>query len=338
MNQKDEIGIFGLNSQDNLESFYVKAFHDLHYKNIKFLDNNFYFYIFCVLNKLKNKYLFKIFNYFQCIKFKKFLTKNQIKIMIIFKGIELSEDIYKILKEKKIKLINIYTDDPFNFSSEATSSKNIIRNIKYFDIFCIFSKKIKNKLNKKFNKSIFFHLPFAYSDQRHFKAKNKIIKNKISFVGSYDQERFKLLNKLREKIDIIGNAWPVFNKHKKYPFIIGKKLSIKIAESEISLNILKKQNLSSHNMRTFEIPSMGGLMLTTRTREQNNFFPENQACFMFDNIRELNQKIDYILKNPKIALKIRRKGYTLVKKHTYKERLKSLINFINDAEKYNNPR
>ena len=28
-------------------------------------------------------------------------------------------------------------------------------------------------------------------------------------------------------------------------------------------------------MRTFEIPAMNGLMLTTRSKEQNKYFPEN---------------------------------------------------------------
>ena len=40
-------------------------------------------------------------------------------------------------------------------------------------------------------------------------------------------------------------------------------------------------------MKTFEIPAMGGLMLTTRSTEQNSFFPENKGCFMFDDIKEL---------------------------------------------------
>ena len=39
----------------------------------------------------------------------------------------------------------------------------------------------------------------------------------------------------------------------------------------IALNILRDQNLSSHNMKTFEIPAFNGLMLTTRSKEQNFF-------------------------------------------------------------------
>ena len=60
--------------------------------------------------------------------------------------------------------------------------------------------------------------------------------------------------------------------------------------SAISLNILRKQNYSAHNMRTFEIPANNGLMLTTRSNEQNKFFKENKACFMFSTKKELKKK------------------------------------------------
>ena len=143
MNKKTQVGIFGLNYENNLENFYIEALKKLNYKNIIFLHNNFLFYIFCFLQKINNKFLFKIFNIFQGLKFKKFIQKNNIKILIVFKGIELSKNIYELIKKEKIILINIYTDNPFNFKSSATASKNIISNIKNYDIFCIWSEELK---------------------------------------------------------------------------------------------------------------------------------------------------------------------------------------------------
>ena len=43
MNKKDQVGIFGLNYENNLENFYIGAFKKLKYKNIKFFKNNFFF-------------------------------------------------------------------------------------------------------------------------------------------------------------------------------------------------------------------------------------------------------------------------------------------------------
>ena len=119
MNKKDQVGIFGLNYENNLENLYIGAFKKLKYKNIKFFKNNFFFYLFSILQKIDNKYLFFIFYFLQYLKLKRFIYKNNLKILIIFKGIELNTKAYNIIKKRDITLVNIYTDDPFNFSSSA---------------------------------------------------------------------------------------------------------------------------------------------------------------------------------------------------------------------------
>tara|TARA_Y100000996_G_C22557533_1_gene656131 strand:+ start:1163 stop:2179 length:1017 start_codon:yes stop_codon:yes gene_type:complete len=333
MNKYSRIGIFGLKSDNSLEQFYLDAFQKLKFKNIKFLSNNFLFKIFCILNKYKLFFFLKIFYFFQKKKIENFLNKNDIEILFIFKGIELNSSIFNIFREKKINLINIYTDDPFNFSSSATSSINVINNIRNFNLFCIWSKNLKNKLENKFKTKNFYYLPFGFSKKKHKALSNKIIRKKISFVGSFDEFRLNILSQLKNRIDIYGNAWPTNIKHQISKFVKNQKFSTIINKSEISLNILKKQNLNSHNMRTFEIPAMNGLMLTTRSKEQNKYFPENKACYMYGNIKELNYKINFILNNPKAALKVRKTGYKLSKKHSYENRLKILINYINKNAK-----
>ena len=333
MNKYSRIGIFGLKSDNSLEQFYLDAFQKLKFKNIKFLSNNFLFKIFCILNKYKLFFFLKVFYFFQKKKIENFLNKNEIEILIIFKGIELNSSIFNIFREKKINLINIYTDDPFNFSSSATSSINVINNIRNFNLFCIWSKNLKNKLENKFKTKNFYYLPFGFSKKKHKALSNKIIRKKISFVGSFDEFRLNILSQLKNRIDIYGNAWPTNIKHQISKFVKNQKFSTIINKSEISLNILKKQNLNSHNMRTFEIPAMNGLMLTTRSKEQNKYFPENKACYMYGNIKELNYKINFILNNPKAALKVRKTGYKLSKKHSYENRLKILINYINKNAK-----
>ena len=108
----------------------------------------------------------------------------------------------------------------------------------------------------------------------------------------------------------------------------GKKLIDIIAKSFLSLNILRKQNDNSHNMKTFEIPAMGGLLVTTRTKEQNIFFPENKASIMFSSISELEKKIFFLRKNQRVAERIRQKGFELSRYHSYNERAKYLLKII----------
>ena len=132
---------------------------------------------------------------------------------------------------------------------------------------------------------------------------------------------------------IAGGGWIRKEKRNLKIFSIkdrihGKKLSGIINNSNISLNILRDQNKDSHNMRTFEIPAMNGLMLTTRSKEQNEFFPENKACYMYKDKKELINKIEYILQNKKEANRVRVAGNLISKKHSYLSRAKYLLSCI----------
>ena len=159
--------------------------------------------------------------------------------------------------------INIYSDDPFNIKPfNDTSNNNVLKSIALYNYFFIWSKTLKKKLIKfsKMKKIIF--LPFGYDEFLHKKKKSKkIIDFDISFVGTADEERNNLLQKLNKyKIIIAGDGWQKFSFNKNFKVInrsVNAKLNAKIiANSKICLNILRKQNDKSHNMKTFEICNM----------------------------------------------------------------------------------
>ena len=78
-------------------------------------------------------------------------------------------------------------------------------------------------------------------------------------------------------------------------------------------------------MRTFEIPAMGGLMLTNYSQEQDNFFKQNKECYMYKNKKDLLKKINYIFSNPKKAYKTRKNGFFKSNHYSYETRLKYLL-------------
>ena len=227
--------------------------------------------------------------------------------------------------------VNIFPDDPLDTKNSVISNKNFIDCISEFDLFCIWSKKILKKLKKKFKSNILY-LPFGYDSlniNKIIKKKLKL-KNQIFFLGTYEKERFVTLNYIIEKKKIYGGNWSRFREKKIRNSVIsnhiyGQKIYNLMNSSAITLNILRKQNLSSHNMKTFEIPAYNGLMLTTRSKEQNTFFKENISCFMYSTKKELNKKIRFIFKNKKIAKKVRNSGNIKVKNHNYINRVKYLI-------------
>ena len=78
-------------------------------------------------------------------------------------------------------------------------------------------------------------------------------------------------------------------------------------------------------MRTFEIPALGGLMLTTRSEEQQEFFPEGEASLMFEDTAELIDQIRGVFSDPARAHAIRRQGQMRVLQHTYSKRAQGLL-------------
>lgn len=333
-----KILIVGSNEKFSLENMYLRAFKKLKF-NIKLL------HIYNIKKNIFSRIFWKYFKFLSFIfiryKILSFLknNRNSYDLIVIFKGLYLNKDF--IIEGKKLqnnaKWINIYPDDPLNNDiSKDISNKGVISSINYFDIFFIWSKVILKKLKKKFPFQKFIYLPFAndsYFYKKQLRRKKKIYD--LSFIGTADQKRYNLLKELNEfKIILAGNGWREFNllKNIKYVGSVNhKKFSKLVNLSKLSLNILRDQNATSHNMKTFEIPAMGGLMITKRTKEQEIFFPDNKACLMYNNINELKIKIRAVLKNPNKFNKIKKNAYSLSKYYTYKKRAKQIIkNLIDD--------
>ena len=188
-------------------------------------------------------------------------------------------------------------------------------------------------MKKKFKKDFFTYLPFAF-DPTLVRTKNKKYKPMydLCFIGTADDYRYNILKKLiNYKIILAGDGWSKYKLSHNIKYLNNVNFSryYKIVnESKFSLNLLRKQNKSSNNMKTFEIPSMGGLMITEKNKDQASFFPENQACLMFNSIKDLKLKLNSYDKNLKIYKNIKSRGKSLGKKNTYFERAKSLLNEI----------
>ena len=332
---KKKILLIGSNEFFTLESMYFRAFKkaqcDVKIFHVYNISKNF-------ILRIIWKYLKFIFFFSQRHQILEYLkkNKNEYDLIIIFKGLYLSKKFIIEIKKinKSTKFVNIFPDDPFDVNYfKDISNKELLKAIKYFDYFFIYSKKIKKKLNLILPSKRITYLPFAHDEAIHKKSNfsyNDIYD--LSFIGTADKERYNFLKKLSDyKILVAGNGWNNFKQLKNVTYIGSintKKSAEVIKKSTISLNILRKQNYSSHNMRTFEIPAMAGLMLTKRTNEQNDFFKENRECLMYEDFKELNNKIKIILNNKKKFFKIKKNGYKVSKKYTYLSRAKYILRII----------
>ena len=332
-----KILIIGSNEKFTLEKMYFRAL-----KNLKHTVR-----IYHTGNTIKNryisfieKYLSFIGNFFIRKLFISFISKakNKYDLIIIVKGLYITKNFILNIKKisPKTKIINIYPDDPTNTSIRNISNKNVIECIELFDFFCHYSEEVMKKIKKLKPKSKLLYLPLGYDELFHKRYKKNIkdikkYKDTVNFIGSYDDERFNILKSLNYKnLLIAGSNWKNIESLQKP--IFEKELSTIISNSLVSINILRDQCKNSHNMKTFEIPAMGGLMLTTRSKQQNFFFKEDKECLMFSSKRELQKKIKYIIKNKKKIQEFKDRAYLKSRRHSYTNRSKYLIKkiFINE--------
>jgi spore maturation protein CgeB len=89
--------------------------------------------------------------------------------------------------------------------------------------------------------------------------------------------------------------------------------------------VLNAENLGGPNMRTFEVPGSGGVMLARYSAEQDEFFPENEAAVYYRSPEELDDKIAWVLGDPELRARLRRNAVRLAAEQTYDVRAACLL-------------
>ncbi|MFN0293149.1 glycosyltransferase family protein [Pedobacter helvus] len=231
----------------------------------------------------------------------RFCEKKKNNVILIFKGMEIFPETLKALKTNKNLICNYNPDHPFDFYSRGAGNQNVKNGIPHYDIYGSYSKSIADKLSLQYGVDTFV-LPFGYDD--NICPNSSSATNLFNFIGAYDRQRLNYLNQLHDmplqvsgsslwgkkiklsKEDIIKvNSNPLYNQD--YANLCKHSLGV--------INFLRPQNIveQSHNMRTFEVPGYGGLLISERTEEQLSFFEEGKEAIYFSSIEELRDKMSY---------------------------------------------
>jgi spore maturation protein CgeB len=269
------------------------------------------------------------------------IRENKPDLIFIIKGWFYHPNTIKKIKTiaPNAQLFCFNPDNPFNTWHHGVSNEWIRKSIPYYDVYFIWGKFLIEELYKAGAKRV-EHLPFAYDPEKNYHIEVKDPKEReyygsdIAFIGTWDEEREWWLNHLTNyNLKIWGNDWNRANKKLQEKWMKKPAYAEEFAKicnsSKIVLNIIRKQNIPSHNMRTFEAPACKAFVLSTRTGEAKEFFEEDKECAYFSTPEELKEKIDFYLKNDELREKIREGGYQKVKNHTYFERAKKVLEVFN---------
>jgi spore maturation protein CgeB len=270
----------------------------------------------------------------------RFVQNLQPDVILIFKGMELLPSTVAELKESSKILVNFNPDHPFRYFSRGSGNANVKDSLPYYDLHFSYSKKVAEEVSDKLNKPA-FTIPFGFDETKKANITKELLDD-IIFIGAYDKERARFFDKLGVNVKIFGNKkWstPI-----NLPKIIKEGYQGRSAVDQDyvdytcsalgAINILREQNLqeSSHNMRTFEVPGYGGLLLSNRTEEQCAFFEDKKEAFFFDSITELRDIIQFLKKNKAVVQKVKMNARERSVKadYSYRKRAMEMIKVIKE--------
>lgn len=265
----------------------------------------------------------------------KYCTREKPTIVWVFKGVEIYPETLCKLKKLGIVLVSYNPDHPFIRTSISHGGKNIPESVPYFDLHFSYSRDLAAKISAEY-KIPSVLLPFGFElSQQDFDTLNHTAEtNKVCFIGNPDTERVHLIKNIAStglEIDIYG---PGFLKESQITGL--KNVNVfrevyaleywkKIRQYRVQLNFFRPHNIGSHNQRTFEVPGVGGILLSPVSEEQKSYFAENREMFFYKDINDLAKVANEIcsMSDEEIeSIRSAARQRSILSGYSYKERAK----------------
>ena len=330
--------ILGADHPHSLEAFYRTALQELN-QVVEIIPTRRLFgdyYNGKLANKLKHRLgLSRIYNRLNE------LARQEVEascpdVVWVFKGMEIFPETLREMKKKGVVLVNFNPDHPYIFSGYGSGNQNVSNGLPHYDMHFCYAKSVMDRIEGELGVKC-QRLPFGYSLTHDsydlIRSEPEVLR--ACFVGFCAASRLKVVEALKQAkvpLDVYGKGWkgkiqpsstlrlfePVYNE--EYWRVL--------RTYRVQLNMLRLHNLGNHNMRTFEVPAVGGIMLTQRSDEQAEFFKVSEEIFDFSNTAELVEQINQLLlmsKERASAIRERARRRSLESGYGYHERAQTVL-------------
>lgn len=242
--------------------------------------------------------------------------------------------------QKHSLLFVFFTDNPLD-KHHTHSNSWITQGLPLWDAVFIWSQQLVNELSQQGIKNVVFH-PFCSDVEYHFPKRKPNPTYDVAFIGNWDDSRKRELY-LKAIADCRLGIWGSdywltrCQEASLSRFVKGmcnySEIPDILGSAKMGLNILRPQNEMGHNIRTFEIPASGTMMLSERNQELLNLFTEDKEAVYFSNPDELNQKVTYLLQHDNLINSIAEAGYKKSMQHTINQRISEIVSIVNFSKK-----
>jgi spore maturation protein CgeB len=259
-------------------------------------------------------------------------------VIWVFKGMEIFPESLQWAKDKNIKLVNYNPDNPFVFSGRGSGNTHLKKSIGLYNLHLTYNTDVKEKMEALFKIPTAI-LPFGFdiSDELVARCKVQTEIQKACFLGNPDVARGIFLMKLAEKgieLDVYGNSWNKFVNHSNITIftpVYGDDFWLTLRKYRVQLNLDRPHTFATHNMRSFEVPGVGGIQLAPKTNDHATYFEPGKEIFLYEDVYGCAVQIKKILALTEFAANVIRdnaRKRSVESGYSYKHRTDQALAFI----------
>lgn len=322
-----------------IENFYVKYLRALGNEVLHFPANS--KFIDYYNSKFVNKLLFKaglspIYRHIN-LELRSVLARERPDIAWVFKGMEIFPDTLNFVRSLKIPVVNFNGDNPFIFTGKGSGNQNVTKSLEKYDLHFTYNTSVALEFNRRALKTSI--LPFGFDLDMDVYARCLMEKEifRVCFLGNPDSERSHFIKGLAEAnipVTVYGTSWEKFLDHPDIlinPPVLGEEQWRVLRRYRVQLNLMRMHNPDSHNMRSFEVPGIGGIMLAPDTPEHRTFFEDGKEVFLFKGLEDCVAQANKILSLPATsayAVRTAARERSLASGYRYEDRTKQALQVL----------
>lgn len=255
--------------------------------------------------------------------------------VVVFKGAYLeAATVRAIRRTRGIPVVNYYADNPFcgvplNPRKTSAQRRDLLDVLKEYTRVWTWEPGLVARLNTIGVDAAY--LPFGVDHEAYNPdagapppCEEGHDAHDVVLIGQHNDKRERHLAAIqRHAVGVWGSRWSsaggrlAGRHHVHQAPMWGAATAQRYRAAAVSLNVVDDLNMPGHNMRTFEIPASGGLMLASHTAEQAAIFPDGEAALYYRDPRELDDLIGRVLSEPRWAEGIRRRALAIARGHSY---------------------
>ncbi|WP_246984051.1 CgeB family protein [Halorientalis marina] len=254
-------------------------------------------------------------------------------LVFVMKGSYLDSDaVRRLRKVTGAPVVSWNQDNPFQVRSEHRRDETYLDAITEYDIVYTWGRHLIDDFLAAGARQV-EHLPFAHDPVIHHPTETVPKYDcEVAFIGQWSPKRERVLSALTGfNLQIRGLWWAqrcedeTLRQCVEGESLAGEEYARAMSSADAVVNVVGDHNVPFYNMRTFEIPAVQSLMLTTRTEGQEEVFPDGEACLMFSDPEDLRTAAESALEKPHRLRAIADRGYEIAQQHTYEHRMRTVL-------------